>query len=112
MTEELFDPATTAQESPRLTAIREADIQTQEFPGMPDPWIAIPMHAAREALAEYDAIPDEGSVPMIAIKLLLEDVGLVFRGQTEREAQDQALSYIEEANNLSKGSHWLPATAN
>lgn len=94
----LFDMDSVAMDSPRLAAIKAADIQTHHAPHMDeDPWLAIPMNAARELLDGYDLTEDEsGSVSgiMAGYCRLLDEAGMTFTGQTEREVQDAALAYL------------------
>ena len=80
----------------RLAAIKSADIQAHHAPHMEeDPWLAIPMHAARERLKGY-ITKDEpfNTVADITASFgrVLDDCGMIFYGQTEREAQDAALA--------------------
>ena len=97
----LFDMESVAMDSPRLAAIKAADIQTHHAPHMvEDPWLAIPMQAARERLARY-ITKDEpfNTVADITASFgrILDDCGLLFYGDTEREAQDAALAYLANA---------------
>lgn len=94
----LFDMNSVAMDSPRLVAIKAADIQTHHAPHMEeDAWIAIPMNYAREILDGYDLTPTEKSSiadMMASYCRLLEEYGVIFYGETEREAQDAALAYV------------------
>lgn len=96
MNDSLFDLDSVRMDSPRLVLIKAHDIQTHHAPQMPeDPWIAIPMRAARKRLEGY-AKPEQ--LPDIPTALegycrLLDEAGLCFFGQTEREVQDAALQW-------------------
>lgn len=93
----LFDPESVRMDSPRLKEIKQHDIQTHHAPHMDEnPWLAVPMKAARAALEGYDLTDDEsGSVPgiMAGYCRLLDEAGMTFLGDTEREVQDAALEY-------------------
>lgn len=97
-TSDLFDMDSVAMDSPRLAAIKVADIQTHHAPHMEDdPWLAIPMHAARERLKGYiskhepfDTVADITA----SFGRVLDDSGMIFYGQTEGEAQDAALASL------------------
>jgi len=95
---DLFDMDSVAMDSPRLAAIKAADIQAHHAPHMEeDPWLAIPMERAREILDGYDLTPSEKtSIPdmMAGYCRLLDECGLLFYGDTEREAQDAALAFL------------------
>jgi hypothetical protein len=95
---DLFDMDSLAMDSPRLAAIKAADIQTHHAPHMEvDPWLAIPMERAREILDGYDLTPfEKTSIPdmMAGYCRLLDECGLLFYGDTEREAQDAALAFL------------------
>lgn len=100
MSESLFDLETVRMDSPRLAAIKAADIQTHYAPQMPEPWMAIPMNAARKLLEGYanaDELPD---IPTITERFcrLLDDAGYCFFGATEREVQDAALDLVAKLN--------------
>lgn len=95
----LFDLDTVRMDSPRLKKIKQHDIQTHHAPHMEEnPWLAIPMHAARAILAGYD-LTDEESGSMAAMMAgycnLLELKGVTFLGSTERDVQDAALEWCE-----------------
>lgn len=98
---DLFDMDSVAMDSPRLAAIKAADIQTHHAPHMDeDPWLAIPMHVARERLKGY-ITKDEpfNTVADITASFgrVLDDCGMLFYGKTEREAQDAALASLSNA---------------
>lgn len=98
---DLFDMDSVAMDSPRLAAIKVADIKTHHAPHMDeDPWLAIPMNDAREILDGYDLTKAEkSSIPdmMAGYCRLLDEYGMIFYGQTEREAQDAALASLSNA---------------
>lgn len=92
----LFDLDSVRLDSPRLRAIKEHDIKTHHAPHMELQWLAIPMNAAREMLAGYDLTEYESSgVPeiMAGYCRLLDEAGLTFLGESEREVQDAALGF-------------------
>ena len=97
----LFDLDSVALDSPRLTALKAADIQTHHAPHMEDdPWLAVPMNAAREMLKGYNMKEEEsGSVAGIMEGYcgLLDEAGMTFTGQTERYVQDAALHSLSNA---------------
>ena len=97
----LFDLDSVALDSPRLTALKAADIQTHHAPHMEDdPWLAVPMNAAREMLKGYNLKEEEsGSVAGIMEGYcgLLDEAGMTFTGQTERYVQDAALDSLSNA---------------
>jgi hypothetical protein len=97
----LFDLDSVALDSPRLTALKAADIQTHHAPHMEDdPWLAVPMNAAREMLKGYNLKEEEsGSVAGIMEGYcgLLDEAGMTFTGQTERYVQDDALHSLSNA---------------
>ena len=97
----LFDLDSVALDSPRLTALKAADIQTHHAPHMEDdPWLAVPMNAAREMLKGYNMKEEEsGSVAGIMEGYcgLLDEAGMTFTGQTERYVQDAALDSLSNA---------------
>ena len=92
----LFDLDAVRMDSPRLKALKEHDIQTHHAPHNTEaPWLAVPMKAAREVLRGYDLTDDESSslsAIMARYCRLLDEAGLTFTGQTEREVQDAALA--------------------
>ena len=94
----MFDMDSVAMDSPRLASIKAADIQTHHAPHMEeDPWLAIPMHAARERLKGYISKDEPfNTVADITASFgrVLDDCGMLFYGQTEREAQDAALASL------------------
>ena len=94
----LFDLDTVRMDSPRLAAIKAADIQTHHAPHMPDEsWIAIPMNAARKQLHGYITNDEPfNTIDQITATfgILLDDWGLLFTGDSEKEVQDAALAYI------------------
>lgn len=94
----LFDLDSVAMDSPRLAEIKASDIQTHHAPHMEeDPWLAIPMHAARKCLAVH-ITKDEPLETVADITAsfgrILDDRGLLFFGATERDAQDAALEFL------------------
>ena len=93
----LFNLDAVRGDSPRLMALKEHDVQTHHAPHSTEaPWLAVPMKAARSVLQGYDLTDDEsGSVAgiMAGYCRLLDEAGLTFTGQTEREVQDAALAY-------------------
>lgn len=95
--ETLFDLEAVRGDSPRLKALKEHDIQTHHAPHSPEaPWLAVPMKAARALLQGYALTDNEaGSVAgiMAGYCRLLDEAGLTFCGQTERDVQDDALAY-------------------
>ena len=101
MNDSLFDMQSVAMDSPRLAAIKAADIQTHNAPHMDeDPWLAIPMHAARALLEDYitkDEPFDNVAQITATFGRLLDDAGLLFFGSTEREVQDAALAFIQQS---------------
>jgi hypothetical protein len=82
--------------------IEEHDIQTHHAPHMEEaPWLAIPMKEARELLAGYDLTEDEkNNLPamMAGYCLLLDESGMIFEGDSEREVQDAALDFCRSNN--------------
>lgn len=98
----LFDMKSVAMDSPRLTAIKAADIQTHHAPNLEDdPWLAIPMNAAKEKLKNYITTDEPfNTVADITARygMLLVDCGLLFYGSTEREAQDEALAFLSSTH--------------
>lgn len=103
---ELFDLDSVRMDSPRLKEIKEHDIQTHHAPHMEDePWLAIPMNAARQMLKGYDLTADEaGSVAgiMAGYCRLLDEAGITFVGATERDVQDAALAWCRSRPILAK----------
>ena len=103
---DLFDMDSVAMDSPRLAAIKAADIQTHHAPHMEeDPWLAIPMKAARERLAGYitkDEPFDTVADITASFGRVLDDCGMLFYGDTEREAQDAALASLSNRGGVSR----------
>ena len=99
MSDSLFDLNSVAMDSPRMAAIKAADIQTHHAPHMDeDPWLAIPMTLAKEAAKGYitkDEPLDTVADITASVGLVLDDAGLLFYGDTEEEAQDKALAYVQ-----------------
>mgnify|MGYP000858214123 CR=1 FL=1 len=97
MSDSLFDMDSVRMDSPRLVLLKAYDIQTHHAPQMPeDPWIAIPMNAARKRLKGYDPKPEEvDSIASITLNFcrLLDDSGMIFYGDSETEVQDAALQW-------------------
>jgi len=65
------------------------------------PWLAIPMHAARERLKGYISKEEQSNTVAditASFGRVLDDCGMLFYGQTEREAQDAALASLSNAN--------------
>jgi hypothetical protein len=92
----LFDIDSVLMDSPRLQEIKAHDIQTHYCRYEEEPWLAIPMRAAR---AIVGALPDDpacNTLPEIMANYcgLLDDADILFYGMTEREAQDRALDYL------------------
>lgn len=102
----LFDLDSVRMDSPRLKEIKEHDIQTHHAPHMEDdPWLAIPMKAARAALEGYNLTDDEsGSVAgiMAGYCRLLDEAGMTFLGATERDVQDAALAWCRSNDEQSR----------
>jgi hypothetical protein len=62
-----------------------------------DSWLAIPMNCAREILDGHDLTKAEkSSIPdmLAGYCRLLDECGMIFFGDTEREAQDAALDSL------------------
>jgi hypothetical protein len=99
---DLFDLGSVRMDSPRLKEIKEHDIQTHHAPHMEEaPWLAIPMKEARELLAGYDLTEDEkNNLPamMAGYCFLLDESGMIFVGDSEREVQDAALDFCRSNN--------------
>ena len=103
---ELFNPETVAMDSPRIKDIKEADIQTHYAEHcIDDPWLAIPMNLAKELLHGNEPNPenikDIGDI-CASIGALLDDVGILFYGMTEREVQDAALEFVAKKKEQTK----------
>jgi hypothetical protein len=104
----LFDMDSVSLDSPRLAAIKAADIKTHLAPHMEEePWLAIPMNAARERLKAY-ITKDEpfNTVADITASFgsVLDDCGMLFYGDTEREAQDAALGFVSNETSPDAGA--------
>ena len=97
----LFDMESVAMDSPRLTAIKKHDIQTHHAGHLDDdddPWMAIPMEAARKRLEGYickDEPANNVAEITISFGSLLEDEGMIFYGKTKEEVESAALNYAE-----------------
>ena len=97
MNDSLFDLETVRQDSPRLAAIKAADIQTHHAPHMPEPWLAIPMNLAREAVKGHITKDETFNTPAditATFGRLLDDKGLMFFGATQKDAEDDALAWL------------------
>jgi hypothetical protein len=98
MNDSLFDLDAVKQDSPRLTRIKVADIQTHHAPHMPDcPWLAIPMNLAREIVKAYITQDEPFDTPAditATFGRILEDKGLIFYGDTQKDAEDDALAWL------------------
>lgn len=95
MSDSLFDLAGVKQKSPRLMQLEEHDVQTHYSEIMKlDPYMAIPMKAARDYLKKYNP-HDEPLTSVGAITAsygrVLDDAGLVFTGDDKKDVEDQAL---------------------
>jgi hypothetical protein len=95
----LFDLSIGQMDSPRLKLIKEHDIQTHHAPHCEEPWMAIPMHAARRKAKAY-LEGDENDIASVTASagILLEDAGLVFMGETKRDVEDAAIAFICRSN--------------
>lgn len=86
-------------DSPRMAAIKAADIQTHHAPHMDeDPWLAVPMILAKEVAKGWvtkDEPLDTVADITASVGVVLDDNGLLFYGDTEEEAQDKALAYVQ-----------------
>jgi hypothetical protein len=97
MSDSLFDLDAVKQDSPRLTRIKAADIQTHHAPHMDDPWLAIPMNLAREMVKAYitQDEPFENIADITAtFGIMLDDAGLLFHGATQKDVEDDALAWL------------------
>lgn len=96
----LFDLEAVKQDSPRMKVIKAHDIQTHHAPHCEDPWMAVPMKAARKVADDYDPEEPHDTIPDItaSIGILLEDLGMIFYGQTQREAEDAAIQWVCRSN--------------
>lgn len=100
----LFDMDSVRQDSPRLAELKNHDIQTHHAPDCNPPWIAVPMKAAVDLLAGYKLTEEEkNSLPAIMSGFcrFLDESGMVFDGDSEREVQDAALDFCR-SNNLAQ----------
>ena len=99
MSDSLFDLDSVAMDSPRMAAIKAADIQTHHAPHMmEDPWLAVPMILAKKVAqgwATKDEPLDTVADITASVGVVLDDEGLLFYGDTEEEAQDKALAYVQ-----------------
>jgi hypothetical protein len=95
----LFDLDSVLLDSPRLAEIKAHDIQTHHCQYDEEPWLAIPMHAAREIVGALPDDPACNTLPEIMANYcrLLDEADILFYGMTEREAQDRALDYLSNA---------------
>jgi hypothetical protein len=102
----LFDLDSFLLDSPRMAEIKAHDIQTHHCQYDEEPWLAIPMNAARKIVGALPDDPACTTLPEIMANYccLLEENEILFYGMTEREAQDAALAY------LSNVPHHLPRT--
>lgn len=95
----LFNMSEVKKDSPRMELIRKHDVQTHHCPDCEEPWLAIPMKAAREIGKPYASPEDDWSNPggiTASIGILLEDRHLVFFGQSQREVEDEAIARAME----------------
>jgi len=102
---ELFNPETVAMDSPRIKAVKEADIQTHHAPHMEDPWLAVPMKLAKEIAKSWvtsDEPLDTVADITASVGIILDDAGMLFYGMTEREAQDAALEFVTKKKGQTK----------
>ena len=94
----LFDMSDVLMDSPRLIALKEADIQTHHAPFVTEaPWMAIPMKAAVAFISGYS--PTDQEVSSIAdltasYGRLLDESGMVFNGKSKTEVEDMALEFV------------------
>lgn len=92
--EGLFDLRTVQGDSPRLTELKRYGIRTHHAPHCEEPWMAIPMIAAREKAGPYLESDANGIVSMTASAgALLEDCGMIFTGQSRSEVEEAALAF-------------------
>jgi len=91
----LFDLDTVAMYSPRLTAIKDANIQSHYAPHAEPQWIAIPMNLAKEMLEEYDSLncefEDIGNI-CASFGMVLDDLNLICYGNSKEDVENQALA--------------------
>jgi len=102
----LFDLDTVKMDSPRLKAIKAHDIQAHHAPHVKEaPWLAIPMHAAREIIDAAPGDPECAALPEIMANYcrILDEAEILFYGMTECEAQDAALAYLSNKQISTQG---------
>ena len=91
----LFDLVSVQMDSPRLKQIKEHDIQTHHNPHFDkNAWLAVPMNVARKKLKDHitkDDPFDTAADITASMGLTLDDAGILFYGDTEKEAQDAAV---------------------
>jgi hypothetical protein len=92
-----------AMDSPRLIKIKEYDIQTHYAHHVPiGSWLAIPMNHAKLRLKAYitkDEPFDTVADITATYGRLLDDAGLLFYAETKKDAEDDALAYMERLTN-------------
>jgi hypothetical protein len=106
MSDSLFDLDAVKQDSPRLAAIKAADIQTHHAPHMTEcPWLAVPMNLARKVVEEsvtrdepFDTVADITAT----YGKILEDKGMIFFGATKKDVEDDALAWLMTIGKESK----------
>lgn len=85
--------------SPRMKLIKYHDIRTHNAKHCEqDPWLAIPMHLARKIAKRYDKDYANLKDPVeisASVGILLDEAGMTFFGDTEREVVDCAIQYAE-----------------
>lgn len=92
MSESLFNLEEVKQDSPRLQLIKKHEIQTHHAPHAEPEWIAVPMGLANQvANGDFDSVVDICASSC----RLLDDAGLIFYGDSQRDVEDQALAYCE-----------------
>jgi len=93
----LFDLETVAMDSPRLAAIKAANIQSHYAPYAEPQWIAIPMNLAKEMLEEYDSLncefKDIGNI-CASFGAVLDDLNLICYGNSKEYVENQALALV------------------
>ena len=102
MSESLFNMESVAMDSPRLIKIKEHDIQTHYAPNAEPPWLAIPMNHAKFRLRAYITKdePFNTVADMTAsYGRLLDDAELLFYADSKKDAEDDALAYVERLTN-------------
>lgn len=96
---ELFDTKSIQMDSPRLKEIKSYDIQTHYAKDCEEPWMAIPMKAARIKAGGYlEGVENDIASVTASAGVLLEDAGLVFFGLSQREVEDEALYFCRLHN--------------